>query len=129
MFSNDLKRMMNGLKSHCRAGYSLFSFLGDAGLSFEEWTTLVEENPEIKRDIEMAQSYEVRYWEECLKTAMERGDTKGASIASKVLAQRAHLFEKVYKKNINSTAPNEMIKRRLDIANPIRNRDILDDEV
>lgn len=131
MFKTELpthiQQMMKDLKNHCRKGYSLFSFIGEAGLSFEEWTNIVEKYPDISKDIAIAQSHEVRYWEEVLANALESNNMKSASIASKVLSERADLFEKVYKKNIGTTAPSDMLKKRMELASPIRNRDILDE--
>ena len=131
MFKTELpthiKEMMKELKDHCRKGRSLFSFVGEAGLSFEEWRDIAEKYPQISKDIEIAQSHEVRYWEEVLANALEKGCMKSASIASKVLSERADLLENVYKKNIGTTAPSDMLKKRMELASPIRNRDILDE--
>lgn len=125
-FPKEISDIMEDLKDHCSKGHSLFSFMGKAGMSFEEWNRLVEKYPQTKKHIEIAQSHQANYWEECLTNAVEAQDTKAATIASKVLSDMAKLYKDVYKKNISTTRPDEMIKRRIENAAPIRNRDILD---
>lgn len=123
------------LKTHCRDGFSIASFIDvldeqhGVEITFNrliEWAS-DEDKPEFRRAIQIAQAAEIRFWEEKASSAMEKADSQRLQMAKFMLDQKYALFENIYKRSFNTNTADEMRPKRNSIQSSDPDRDMLMD--
>lgn len=125
--SEEILKMRTGMITHCSKGYSIASYLSKLEMSYRDFNDLCQRHEILGEGYEIAQAKELYYWENKMLEMMRAGEQSMANICKSMLAERVGLYEKVYKRNILTQTPTDMIRKRIGLTRGDGSADALDD--